>query len=152
MIHRPDPEEEAFLASYSPSSFERPSLSVDVALIGVVDDTLGTLLYRRSEHPFRGRAALPGGFVRMDESLDAAAARVLREKAGVEGVFLEQLYTFGAPSRDPRTRVVSVAYFALVDGHRFDAIDADKDGRVTRDEIEAARKARASRGHKSRDS
>jgi 8-oxo-dGTP diphosphatase len=115
--------EASFLAAYDPSAFERPSLTVDVALISVVGDQLGTLLLRREAHPYAGLAALPGGFVAMAESLDAAAERVLRDKAGIEGVFLEQLYTFGAPERDPRTRVVSVAYYALVDGRAFAAID-----------------------------
>jgi 8-oxo-dGTP diphosphatase len=90
-------------------------VTVDVALITAAEGQLRTVLVRRPEHPFKGRWALPGGFVQMDESLDAAAARVLRAKAGLGGVFLEQLYTFGAPDRDPRTRVISVAYYALVD-------------------------------------
>lgn len=115
--------EKSFLEAYDASVFERPSLTIDVALIRVLDDALGTLLLTRREHPAKGLAALPGGFVGMDESLDAAAQRVLREKAGLEGVFLEQLYTFGAPERDPRTRIVTVAYYALVDGGRFDSID-----------------------------
>ena len=118
-------EERAFLEAYDASAYERPSLAVDVALIRVADDALGTLLLRRTEHPDKGLASLPGGFVRMDESLDEAAQRVLRDKAGLEGVFLEQLYTFGAPDRDPRTRVVTVAYYALVDGRRFEAIDRE---------------------------
>lgn len=117
--------EEEFLAAYDPSVFERPSISVDVALISVVDDALVTLLVRRGDHPHKGRAALPGGFVQMRESLDDAAARVLANEAGLEGIFLEQLYTFGAPDRDPRTRVVTVAYVALVHGRRFASIDTD---------------------------
>ncbi len=117
-----DPSEEECLAAYDPSEYERPSLSVDVALISVVGDALETVLVKRAHHPHRGRFALPGGFVGMDESLDEAAERVLADKAGVSGVFLEQLYTFGAPHRDPRTRVVSVAYYALVDGRRFASI------------------------------
>ena len=72
------------------------------------------LLVKRAAPPQRGRWALPGGFVKLDESLDDAAVRVLREKAGLADVFVEQLYTFGSPARDPRTRVLSVAYYALV--------------------------------------
>lgn len=116
-------QERKFLAAYDPTAYERASLTVDVALIRVLDDALGTLLVTREDHPDKGKAALPGGFVRMSESLDEAAQRVLREKAGLEGVLCEQLYTFGAPDRDPRTRIVTVTYFALVDGRRFDAID-----------------------------
>lgn len=128
-------EDDALRRRYDPSVYERPSLSVDVALISLVDDHLGTLLVRRTAPPFEGSAALPGGFVRMDESLDAAAERVLRDEASVEGVFLEQLYTFGAPDRDPRTRVVSVAYYALVDGHRFDTIVSGANAFAARVEV-----------------
>ncbi len=106
--------ERDFLAGYDASRFPHPSVTADVALLSVVGGRLEALLLRRAEHPDRGLWSLPGGFVRMDESLDQAAARVLREKAGVESPFLEQLYTFGEPNRDPRTRVISVAYYALV--------------------------------------
>jgi 8-oxo-dGTP diphosphatase len=116
--------EAAFLAGYDASRFERPSLTVDVVLLSVVDGALATVVVKREEHPHRGRWALPGGFVKMTESLDAAAARVLEDKAGLSAVFLEQLYTFGEPRRDPRTRVVTVAYYALVDRRRFDAAHA----------------------------
>jgi 8-oxo-dGTP diphosphatase len=90
------------------------SVAVDVVVFTVVDSQLEVLLTRRPIEPFEGCWALPGGFVREDESADAAAARALADKAGVEDVFLEQLYTFSAPERDPRSRVVSVAYYALV--------------------------------------
>ena len=111
-----------FLKSYDPSPFPHPSVSVDVVLLSVADRRLVTLLVRRTEHPDRGKWALPGGFVRLEESLDAAAARVLSSKAGLDGVFLEQLYTFGDPGRDPRTRVITVAYYALVSQARFAAV------------------------------
>ena len=111
--------EAAFLARYDAGRFERPSVAVDVALVSSSGGALHTLLVRRAEHPHRGRWALPGGFVGMDEPLEAAAARVLAGKSGLEGLFVEQLYTFGDPGRDPRTRVVSVAYYALVDFARF---------------------------------
>ena len=108
-------DEARFLASYDASRFERPSVAVDVALLSVAEGALWTVLLHRSEHPHRGRYALPGGFVGIREPLDAAAARVLSRKCGLDGVFLEQLYTFGNPGRDPRTRVISVAHVALVD-------------------------------------
>jgi 8-oxo-dGTP diphosphatase len=117
-------EEAQFLASYDASKFERPSVTVDVALLTVDDAALLTLLLRRDALPFKGRFALPGGFVRMDETLDDAAARVLKEKTGISRVYLEQLYTFGAPKRDPRTRVITVAYYALVDRARLAEADA----------------------------
>lgn len=112
---RASDDEEAFLATYDPARYGRLSVSVDVVLLTVRGGALWTLLGRRTRHPARGRWGLPGGFVRIDEALDAAAARVLHEKAGLSDVFTEQLYTFGAPGRDPRTRVVSVAYYALVE-------------------------------------
>lgn len=107
-------EEQEFLAAYHAERYARPSVSVDVALISSDGSRLRVLLVRRAEHPFRGSYTLPGGFVGFDESLDAAARRVLSAKTGVDLPYLEQLYTFGAPERDPRTRVISVAYYALV--------------------------------------
>lgn len=107
-------EDAAYLAQYDASAFPRPSVAVDVVIVTVQGERLAALLVERTAPPFRGRLALPGTFLQMDESLDHAAARVLREKAGLSGVFVEQLYTFGALGRDPRTRVLSVAYVALV--------------------------------------
>lgn len=127
---QPKPElselsEKEFLEAYDPSAFERPSVTVDVALLSVVDGALFTLLVQRAEHPFKGKWSLPGGFVRLDESLDAAARRVLAAKGALDGVFLEQLYSFGDPQRDPRMRVIAVAYYALVDRRRFEAATRD---------------------------
>lgn len=107
--------EEAFLARYDASRYDRPSVAVDVALVAIRDGALWTLLVQRIEHPHRGSWALPGVFVALDESLDDAARRALATKAGLSDVFSEQLYTFGDPTRDPRTRVISVAYYALVE-------------------------------------
>src|SRR5262249_17960212 len=112
-------EDARFLATYDPSAFEHPSVAVDVALVTVAEGAIHTLLMRRPEPPQRGRWALPGTFVKMDEPLEATAARALATKAGVTGVYLEQLYTFGAPKRDPRTRVITVAYYALIDRARL---------------------------------
>jgi 8-oxo-dGTP diphosphatase len=96
-------------------------VTVDVVLVSAAGGALRTLVLRRADPPARGAFALPGGLVGRGEPLDDAAARVLREKAGLEGVFLEQLYTFGAPRRDPRARVITVAYYALCDFDRFAA-------------------------------
>src|SRR5258708_27601294 len=89
-------------------------VTVDIVLFTIRDRRLHLLLIRRLAKPFENRYALPGGFVREEESLDAAAIRELREETGVEQVYLEQLYTFGDPTRDPRGRVITVAYYALV--------------------------------------
>jgi 8-oxo-dGTP diphosphatase len=93
--------------------YARPALAVDCVVFGLAED-LEVLLIQRDLPPFQGQWALPGGFVRMDETLDEAARRELEEETGVTRVYLEQLYTFGAVARDPRERVVSVAYYALV--------------------------------------
>lgn len=87
---------------------------MDCVVFGFDDGALKVLLIRRGIDPFINRWALPGGFVRPDETLDAAALRELHEETGLRDVYLEQLYTFGEIARDPRERVVSVAYFALV--------------------------------------
>jgi 8-oxo-dGTP diphosphatase len=92
-----------------------PQLTVDCVVFGLDEaDQLKMLLIQRQLQPFAGAWALPGGFVHLDESLDGAARRELQEETGVETHFLEQLYTFGTVDRDPRGRVVTVAYYALV--------------------------------------
>ncbi|WP_394843590.1 NUDIX domain-containing protein [Pendulispora brunnea] len=113
-------EEAAFLERYDPAEFERPSVTVDVVLLTVRDGELYTLVIQRAEPPAKGRWAMPGGFVRIREPLEDAAHRVLRTKCSLENVYVEQLCTFGEPDRDPRMRVISVGYFALVDARRFD--------------------------------
>lgn len=94
--------------------YPRAALTVDCVVFGYDGGELKVLLIERGLEPFKGRWALPGGFVRVDETVDQAARRELEEEAGLKHVFLEQLYTFGALDRDPRERVVSVAYYALV--------------------------------------
>jgi 8-oxo-dGTP diphosphatase len=133
--------EEAFLASYDISQFDRPSLAVDVVVLSAAAGALEVVVYRRKEHPARGRYALPGGFVRLDESLDRAAARLLRDKAGLAGVFIEQLYTFGAPGRDPRGRIVTVAYYALVAAERVRAAAEEVGAQVARVRVPWPREA-----------
>lgn len=99
-----------------PFTYEYPrgALTVDCVVFGLDETELKVLLIERGLAPFKGKWALPGGFVRVDETLDEAARRELLEETGLKDVFLEQLYTFGAVQRDPRERVVSVAYYALV--------------------------------------
>jgi 8-oxo-dGTP diphosphatase len=99
---------------YLPSPTERHAVSVDVVIFSLREGDLKVLLIRRAAPPFKGKWAIPGGFVRANESLEEAALRELEEETGVRNVYLEQLYTFGAPKRDPRGRIITVAYFALV--------------------------------------
>jgi 8-oxo-dGTP diphosphatase len=94
--------------------YPRAALTVDCVVFGFDEAELKVLLIQRGIPPFKGKWALPGGFVRVDETVDDAARRELLEETGLKNVFLEQLYTFGAVERDPRERVVSVAYYALV--------------------------------------
>lgn len=119
-----DEGELAYLAAYHAEDFPRPSVTVDIVVFTILDADLKVLLIRRENHPFKGAWALPGGFVRVGdggaeeqgEDLDEAATRRLSEETGLPrgSVFLEQLRAFGMPHRDPRTRVITIAYYALV--------------------------------------
>ncbi|HEX9139031.1 MAG TPA: NUDIX domain-containing protein [Steroidobacteraceae bacterium] len=94
--------------------YPHPAVAVDLAIFTLQESRLQVLLIERARDPFKGRWALPGGFVRIHEDLDAAAARELEEETGVAGAYLEQVGAFGAPQRDPRERVISVAFFAII--------------------------------------
>ena len=98
---------------YNPSDYPPVAVTVDIVLLTIRADALAVLLIRRGVEPFRGSYALPGGFIQPTEDLAEAAARELAEETGVQDVHLEQLASYGAPDRDPRMRVVSVAYLAL---------------------------------------
>ncbi len=94
--------------------YEQPAVTVDLVIFTVDHNLLKVMLIKRAENPFADCWSIPGGFLKSGESLDGAAMRVLKEKAGVENVYVEQLYTFGEPKRDPRARVITVTYFALI--------------------------------------
>ena len=117
--------EEEFLSSYDIKAFDRPSVTVDILLFTISDEevnnyrklpkkSLRVLLIKRNEHPYLGMWALPGGFVRMNENLETAAYRELKEETGVVNAYLEQLYTYGDLKRDPRGRIISTSYMSLV--------------------------------------
>jgi 8-oxo-dGTP diphosphatase len=99
--------------------FKKPSVTVDVVVFTIKDNDLKVLLIKRGIKPFKNMWALPGGFVRINEPLEDAARRELEEETGVRDVYLEQLYTFGDPRRDPRGRVITVSYFALIDSNKI---------------------------------
>ncbi|WP_299476230.1 NUDIX domain-containing protein [uncultured Roseibium sp.] len=106
--------------------YPKPAVAVDLALITVLDEKLCCLLMRRHDAEIVGGDwAIPGGYVHIEEAIEATAERVLRDKVGLSDVYLEQLYTYGAPARDPRERVISVTHFALVDADRLGQAIAD---------------------------
>lgn len=118
--------------------YPHPAVTVDIVIYTLRDDELKLLLIKRAGAPYKGKWALPGGFVGLDESLEAAARRELDEETGVSGVYLEQLYTFGEPERDPRERVITVAYYALIPSDRIEiraASDAEAVGWFAMDEL-----------------
>ncbi len=108
---------------------ERPLVTVDCVVFGIDEEGLKVLLIERGIEPCSGAHALPGGFIHLDENLDQAALRKLREETGVTSLYLEQLYSFGEPGRDPRGRVVAVAYTALVKLSDHRVIRATTDAR-----------------------
>ncbi|UQZ89909.1 ADP-ribose pyrophosphatase [Deltaproteobacteria bacterium Smac51] len=119
-------DEKDFLDQYDPSAFERPSVTADTVIFSIdaelrsanyrklEQQKLTVLLLKREAHPHQGRWGLPGSFISLDETLEEAAGRVVRDKTRLQDIYLEQLYTFGAVDRDPRTRVISCAYMALI--------------------------------------
>jgi ADP-ribose pyrophosphatase YjhB (NUDIX family) len=108
--------EREFLDRYDPGDYDRPSVTVDMMVLRMKKDLSGLelLLIRRKDHPYIGQWALPGGFIQMDESAYEAALRELREETGLSDVYLEQVYTMTKPDRDPRMRVIDIAYMALL--------------------------------------
>lgn len=128
--------EEQFLATYDARNFDRPSVTVDMLVFTVTDEesknyrklpekVLRLLMIKRGEHPHIGQWALPGGFVQMDESLNEAALRELKEETNIDNIYIEQLYSWGDVGRDPRTRVISVSYMSLVDSSTLDIKASD---------------------------
>ena len=111
--------------------YPHPAVTTDIVVFTIRDERLQLLLIKRREAPHRGKWALPGGFLQIKETLDDCAARELEEETGVSNVYLEQLYTFGEVKRDPRERVISVAYFALIPSDKVEirpSTDADAVG------------------------
>lgn len=94
--------------------YPHPAVTTDIVIFTIRQDELKILLIKRALPPHRNQWALPGGFIKLEESLEEGAKRELQEETGVTGVYLEQLYTFGRPDRDPRERVITVAYLALI--------------------------------------
>ena len=123
--------EQEFLKQYNAEDYPKPSVAVDIVIFTITDSDednyrklsekeLRVLLIRRGGHPFKGQWALPGGFVRPGETVGEASERELAEETGVTNGYLEQLYTFSKPGRDPRTWVISCAHMALADINKID--------------------------------
>ena len=112
--------------TYDASKFEKPSVTVDVLFFTIKEGKLQVLLIKRAAWPFQGYWALPGGFVGMNEDLETAAAREIYDECGIKNLFLEQLFTFGEPKRDPRTRVITVTYYALAPSEDIKQIQVDE--------------------------
>lgn len=112
-------DEQEFLKKYKPGDYERPSVTSDILVFTTEENRLQILLIKREGYPYRNCWAIPGGFVGMKESTVEAAKRELKEEAGIENVHLEQLYTFSEPDRDPRMRIISVAYMAAVPKYKI---------------------------------
>ena len=110
--------EEQFLEKYNPENYKRPSVTTDILILRLNEDysSLKILLVKRDEHPYLDCWALPGGFIHENETAYQAALRIMAKKTGQESAYLDQIYTFTKPGRDPRTRVMSIAYLSLVSG------------------------------------
>lgn len=122
--------EEEFLKDYNPEDFERLSMTADILMFSVSNEEvdnyrktakkkMSVLLVKRDNYPFKDKWCLPGGFVDVHEDLDEAPARILKRETNLDNIYLEQLYTFGEVDRDPRMRIVTVAYMALIDKRRL---------------------------------
>lgn len=122
--------EEEFLKDYDSSKFEKLSMTTDILIFSVSDEVqenyrkltkkhFSVLLVKRDNYPFKDKWCLPGGFVRIDEDIEDSAKRILATETNLHDIYLEQLYTFGNPNRDPRMRVVSTSYMALIDKNRL---------------------------------
>ena len=123
--------EEEFLKNYDPSAYDRIALTVDTLVLSISDEEsdnyrktsnkhMSVLLVKRNNYPFKDKWCLPGGFVNVNEDLEECPSRILAEETNLHNIYLEQLYTFGGVKRDPRMRVVSTAYMALIDKNRLD--------------------------------
>jgi len=122
--------EEEFLKDYNPNLYDRLSLTTDILIFSVSDEKtnnyrklnkkhFSVLLVKREDYPFKDKWCLPGGFIKIDEDLEEAPKRILAREANIHNIYLEQLYTFGSVNRDPRMRIISTSYMALIDKNKL---------------------------------
>lgn len=107
-------QDKEFLDNYDSSAYEKPSITVDVLVFTIENEELKIVMIKRKNSPYKGMLSLPGAFVGIAETLDEAASRGIKEKTGLSDIYFEQLYTWGEVNRDPRMRIISVSYMALV--------------------------------------
>lgn len=119
------PEEEQFLKSYDPNKYRNPGVAADTALFAVDEGGLSILLIKRGGYPYKGRWALPGGFVNIDEDVFDSAVRELEEETGLVSPYIEQVFVWGKPGRDPRDRVITVSFAGLVGRSQVNARAGD---------------------------
>lgn len=119
------PDEEQFLKNFDPSRYRHPAVAADTALFAVDEEGISILLIRRGGYPYKGRWALPGGFVNIDEDVFTSAVRELEEETGLVSPYIEQVFVWGQPDRDPRDRVITVSFSGLVDRAAVHAVAGD---------------------------
>lgn len=123
--------EEEFLKAYNPEEYDRLSLTTDILVLSISDEEvsnyrktskkhMSVLLVKRKDYPFKDKWCLPGGFLNIDEDLEDCPRRILSRETNLHDIYLEQLYTFGGINRDPRMRIISTSYMALIDKNRLD--------------------------------
>lgn len=122
--------EEEFLKAYNPEDYDRLAVTTDILILSISDEVqsnyrksskkhMSVLLVKRDDYPFKDKWCLPGGFLKIDEDLEECPKRILKQETGLHDIYLEQLYTFGAVDRDPRMRIISTSYMALIDKNRL---------------------------------
>ena len=126
MGYIPSGEDEIrYLKEFDPTRYQNPGVAADTALFAVGEDALKILLIKRGGYPYKGRWALPGGFVEIDEDIFNAADRELMEEAGISGLYLEQVFTWGRPDRDPRYRCITASHIAIADAADLKPVAGD---------------------------
>lgn len=123
-------EEAAFLKNYNPNKYKNPAVAADTAMFAADGDALKLLLIRRGAYPYKGRWALPGGFVNIEEDVRQSAQRELQEETGVSGIYIEQALNWSQPDRDPRYRVITVSFIGLAPFERLKAVAGDDAAQV----------------------
>ncbi len=126
MAYIPSGEDEIrYLKEFDPTRYQNPGFAADTAVFAVGEDALSILLIKRGGYPYKGRWALPGGFVEIDEDIFHAADRELMEEAGLSGLYLEQVFSWGRPDRDPRYRCITASHIAIADADDLKPVAGD---------------------------